>query len=169
MTTQISSSRLKSFSRRAGLVLCMAALTFTSLYAADSVEFPDSFRRWVHVGTGVILPGATPMFKTEEGMHHVFANQKAADAYATGDFPEGSMIVYELREAQPKNGVIVEGDRRRVDVMIKDSNFKSTGGWRFKRFWGSDQAQNAVQDSGASCFECHSKAKAHGFVFSQMH
>ena len=103
-------------------------------------------------------------------MHHVFANPKAMDGYATGDFPEGSMIVYELRETQQKNGVISEGERRRVDVMIKDSSlFKSTGGWRFERFWGDNRTENVIHDSGSSCFECHSKADKHGFVFSQLH
>ena len=72
--------------------------------------------------------------------------QKPSTATPTGDFADGSVIVYELREAQQKNGIIFEGDRRRVDVMIKDSNlYKSTGGWRFERFYANDQTQNAVQ------------------------
>lgn len=134
------------------------------------MQFPEGFRRWVHVGTGVILAGPNPMLKSEEGMHHIFANAKAVEGYASGDFPDGSVIVYELREAQQKNGVIFEGDRRRVDVMIKDPTlYGTTGGWRFERFWNNDQAQNAVRDAGASCFACHANAKAHGFVFSQMH
>ena len=75
-------------------------------------------------------------------MHHIFANQKAIDGYSSGDFADGSVIVYELRETQQKNGVIFEGERRRVDVMIKDSSlYKNTGGWRFERFWGNDQTQ----------------------------
>jgi hypothetical protein len=149
--------------------LYAAALLLCVLYAAETVQYPDSFRRWVHVGTGVILPGGT-LPESEQGMHHVFANQKAVDGYASGDFADGSIIVYELREAQQKNGVIFEGERRRVDVMIKDASlYSSTGGWRFERFWGNDQAQDALHGSGAACFGCHSNAKAHGFVFSQLH
>ena len=34
-----------------------AVLLCALLYAAESVQYPDNFRRWVHVGTGVILPG----------------------------------------------------------------------------------------------------------------
>jgi hypothetical protein len=86
--------------------------------------------------------------------------QKAVDGYSSGDFADGPIIVYELREAQQKNGVIFEGERRRVDMMIKDSSlYKSTGGWRFERFWGNDQTQDAVDDSGTSCFECHSNVR----------
>jgi hypothetical protein len=144
------------------------ALSLGALHAADSVQYPDNFRRWVHVGTGVILPGGT-MPESEQGMHHVFANPKAVDGYASGDFADGSIIVYELREAQQKNGVIFEGDRRRVDVMIKDANlYKDTGGWRFERFFSNDQTQDAVHDAGASCFACHTNAKTHGFVFTQL-
>jgi hypothetical protein len=103
-------------------------------------------------------------------MHHIFANAKAVEGYASGNFADGSTIVYELREAQQKNGVIFEGERRRVDVMIRDSShYSSTGGWRFERFWGNDAAHNALQDSGTSCFQCHGKAQAHGSVFSQLH
>ncbi len=167
---QTSISRAIHFRRSVWMLLAGAVLSLSMLYAADAVQFPDEFRRWVHVGTGVILPGTNPQLKSEEGMHHIFANEKAAAAYGSGDFPDGSIIVYELREAQQKNGVIFEGDRKRVDVMIKDSKlYGSTGGWRFERFWGADQAQNALTDSGASCFQCHSKASAHGNVFSQMH
>jgi len=102
-------------------------------------------------------------------MHHIFANQKAVDGYASGNFAEGSVVVYELRQTQQQNGVIFEGERRRVDVMIKDStHYGKTGGWRFERFWGNDQTEDAVRDSGASCFGCHEKAKTHGFVISQL-
>jgi hypothetical protein len=146
----------------------LATLALGTLHGAESVPYPDNFRRWVHVGTGVILSGgAIP--ESEQGMHHIFANAKAVEGYASGDFADGSIIVYELREAQQKDGVISEGERRRVDVMIKEANiYKSTGGWRFERFWGNDQTQDAIHDPGASCFGCHATAKAHGSVFSQM-
>jgi hypothetical protein len=142
-------------------------LSLTTVHGADRAQYPDTFRNWVHVETAVILPGANPRLASEEGMHHIFANQKAMDGYASGNFADGSIIVYELREAQQKDGVIFEGERRRVDLMIKDTNlYSTTGGWRFERFWGNDQTQDALHGSGTACFECHAKAKSHGFVFS---
>jgi hypothetical protein len=156
--------------RKLLLAMIAAAILSLNTYGVEPVPYPDNFRRWVHVGTGVIMPGANPLLKSEEGMHHVFANDKAADGYASGNFADGSMIVYELREAQQKDGVIFEGDRKRVDVMIRNSSpYKSTGGWRFERFWGTDQTQDAIHDAGTSCFRCHSKANEHGLVFTQMH
>ena len=170
MTIQNRTSRpISSFLRSVSISLALAAVALTSLHSDEGVQYPDGFRRWVHIGTGVIMPGTNPQLKSEEGMHHVFANPKASDAYSKGDFPDGSVIVYELREARQSNGVITEGERRRVDVMIKNSAlYKSTGGWRFERFFGDQQTENAIQDSGTSCFGCHSKAEQHGFVFSKL-
>lgn len=160
-----TSGSLRSSIRK---LLALGVLSTSVVWAVDSGQYPENFRRWVHVGTGVILPGGT-FPQNEQGMHHIFANQKALDGYASGDFPDGSVIVYELREAQQKNGIIFEGERRRVDVMIKSSSLHSkTGGWKFERFFGNQQAQDAVHDSGASCFQCHANASTHGFVFSQL-
>jgi hypothetical protein len=154
---------------RPAILLPSAVLMLSVSFGAQSVQYPESFRRWVHVSTGVIMPGASPQLKSEEGMRHIFANAKAVEGYPSGDFADGSIIVYELRDVQQKNGSILEGERRRVDVMIKDSNlYKNTGGWRFERFWGNDQAQDAVPDAGAPCFQCHSNAKTHGLVFTRL-
>jgi hypothetical protein len=167
--TNRNRSRIIHFRRSMYAMLALAVLSLSFLYADEAAQFPESFRRWVHVGTGVIMPGTMPQITSEEGMHHIFANQKAVEGYASGDFADGSMVVYELREAKQQNAVISEGDRKRVDVMIKDSaHYATTGGWHFLRFMGSDQEQNAIHDSGASCFQCHQKATAHGFIFSQL-
>lgn len=147
-----------------------AILPLSALCASDSVQFPEGFRQWVHVSTKVLMPVASGQSKVEPNMHHIFANPEAVGSYASGDFADGSIIVFEVRELQQeKDGMLSEGERKRVDVMIKDSSHaKNTGGWRFERFWGKDQAQNALQDSGAACFQCHSKAHEHGFVFSHL-
>ena len=147
----------------------VAAVLLVGALWAESVEFPINFRHWVRVSTGVVLPNADAKLMSEEGMHDIFANQEAVKGYASGDFPDGSIVIYELREAKLTNGVMAEGERKRLDVMIKDSElYKSTGGWRFKRFRGNDETHDAISDSGAMCFSCHSKAQAHGFVFSRL-
>lgn len=169
MSTVASDSRQSCFGRSARILFSFIALSLSVLYASGTMQYPDNFRRWVHVGTGVITT-ASPLPESEQGMHHIFANQKAIEGYASGNFPDGSIIVYELREVQQQKGIIFEGDRRRVDVMIKDSNqYRNTGGWRFERFLGNEQEQDAVHDSGAACFACHMGADKHGFVFSQLH
>jgi hypothetical protein len=76
---------------------------------------PTTFAAGFTWGPGVIVPGAQ-LPEREQGMHHIFAEQKAPDLYSSGDFADGSVIVYELRAGQQKNGIISEGDRRRVEV-----------------------------------------------------
>jgi hypothetical protein len=169
MSTHIRCSYLHTLLRMCRVILFVPILLAGVLFAAEAAKYPSNFRRWVHVGTGIILPGG-PIPESEQGMHHIFANPAAVNGYDSGTFADGAVIVYELRQTQQQNGVIFEGERRRVDVMIKDStHYPETGGWRFERYWGNDQTQDAVRDSGTSCFECHSKAKAHGFVMSQLH
>jgi Cytochrome P460 len=86
------------------------------------------------IGTGVIPPD-DPMPDSEQDMHHIFANTKAMGGYSSGNFVDGSVIVFELRKTELQNGVTFGGERRRVDVMIKDSRTpKGTGGWGFERF-----------------------------------
>jgi len=169
MATHTFDSRRTFFALGALIMLGFTTLSLSVLHGSETGQYPDKFRLWVHVGTGVIIAGS-PLPETEQGMHHIFANQKAAEGYASGNFADGSIIVYELREAQQQNGIIFEGDRRRVDVMIKDSSqYGNTGGWRFERFMRNEQVQDAVHDAGTSCFACHMKAGKHGFVFSQLH
>jgi hypothetical protein len=166
MTTS-SSNRLSNPLQQSAWVL-LAVLLTGILYAGESVQYPDTFRRWVHVGTGLIMPGG-PYPESEQGMHQIFANQKAVDGYLSGVFPDGSVLVYELRKIQNKNGVISDGELRRIDVMIKDTHhYSETGGWRFERFIGNDKTQDVTRDSGTACYQCHTNVKDHGFVFSQL-
>jgi hypothetical protein len=71
--------------------------------------------------------------------------------------------------SQEQGGIISEGERRRVDIMSKDTAHNpQTGGWRFSRFMGSDESNELVKDAGGNCFACHSRAAAHADVFSQI-
>jgi hypothetical protein len=144
-------------------------LPLGALCAGEAAQYPEGFRGWVHVHTAVLMPGANPQLQSEEGMRHIYANSQAAAGFASGEFADGAILVYELRGIEQKNGIIFEGARKRVDVMIKEaSRHPSTGGWRFERFWGDDTRLDALHDSGAACFQCHSKASAHGSVFSEL-
>jgi len=145
----------------------------TALPAAPPVDepvlYPNDYRAWVHVKSALIT-SAHPAYESEGGLHHVYANPKAVEGYKSGQFPDGSVIVYELLETHEKDGVVTEGARRRLDAMVKDlARHGNTGGWGFERFLGADQTTEKVRDAGKTmCFECHAHAREHGFVFSRM-
>jgi hypothetical protein len=136
--------------------------------AAEPVPYPDGFREWVLVKSAIVTAGH-PAFKTEGGLHHIYANTPAVEGYRTGTFADGASIAYELLEIREADGLVSEGMRKRVDVMLRDSGrYASTGGWGFERWYGNDRTERAVRDGGDSCFRCHEKRKDQGFVFSRI-
>jgi len=145
------------------LLACMGTMLFAS------VPYPQNFRGWTHVKSALIT-SAHPAFQAEGGIHHIYANPKATEGYASGQFSDGSVIVYELVETHEKDGVIAEGSRRRVDVMVKDATrFQATGGWGFERFMADSQTAALAPGAAAkSCYECHTRAQDHGLVFSRI-
>jgi uncharacterized protein YukJ len=62
---------------------------------------PKGWRDWTHITTGVIYSDKHPLFKDFGGVHHIYANKVAAQAYKRGakKFPDGSIIVCVLDEA----------------------------------------------------------------------
>jgi len=89
--------------------------------------------------------------------------------YSGGKFPDGSTLVFDLRDAKERDGVTSEGVRQRIDVMLKDSRrFAATGGWGFERFMGDSETDRPLtEEHRQSCFNCHQARKDHDFVFSQ--
>ena len=134
----------------------------------DNIPFPKEFRKWAHVKSVLVGPQSAA-FKTEGGIHHIYANDKALEGYDTGKFPDGSVIVYDLLEVKEVTGNTIEGPTRRVDVMVKDSErYRTSGGWNFASFRGDNQTDGKLTaERKASCAACHGKQKDHDSVFSE--
>jgi hypothetical protein len=138
--------------------------------AADevaTVAYPDNFRSWSHVKSGVIGP-EHKIFATSGGIHHVYANTEAMAGYRTRTFPEKSVIVFEWLEWREKDGKVLEGPRRQVDVMVKDAQrYASTGGWGFQRFIKDSKTEVASSPTSQQCFSCHDQLKEDGLVIGK--
>lgn len=131
------------------------------------IPYPEGYRTWAHVKTRVIGPN-NPAFKFVGGFHHIYANGKAVEGYTTGIFPEGSIIVFDVIEALEENSDISEGNRKVVDVMIKDSEkYQSTGGWGYEEFRGDSHTERNTNGTiRTQCQTCHGKQK--DYVFSEL-
>ncbi|MEP7322206.1 MAG: cytochrome P460 family protein [Saprospiraceae bacterium] len=129
------------------------------------VPYPEGYRTWTHVKTGLVGP-ANPNFLTSGGYHHIYANEKAMLGYNTGIFPEGSVLVFDVINFKEQNGNFPETDRKQLDVMLKDSTrYSSTGGWGYDEFRGDSHTErNITQAVRIQCFNCH--AKNEDYVFS---
>jgi hypothetical protein len=155
-----------------GLILTGALAAAIAMQAEDKgeVPYPGGFRAWQHVKS-IVVGAEHPSFANRGGIHHYYANDKAMEGYRTGKFPDGSVIVDEGLftkdgEGQAK-GIVLEGERRSVEVMVKnDQVYKDTGGWGFEAF-ARDERTGKLQAGGrAQCHSCHSKAKGRDYVFS---
>ena len=147
-----------------GIAIC------ASVVGADNtqVPYPEGYRGWRHVSSMVIEAGH-PLHASFGGLHHLYANDKAVQGYASGKFPDGSVIVFDLLEAAAADHAITAGKRKVVGVMLKDAKkFASTGGWGFEGFAGDSKTERAVGTNAATaCFGCHTAQRSNDFVFSR--
>jgi hypothetical protein len=153
MTISLARRYLVGLTGAAWLLVCGAA-------------YPDGYRGWVHVRTGLIGP-QSPAFANYGGMHHIYANAEAEKGLVSGKFPDGAVLVFDLLDVKESNGNTTEGARKKIEIMVKDSQrYASTGGWGFERFVGDGREPVLTDTEKSQCFACHQSQSAHGFVFS---
>jgi len=136
---------------------------------AAAVPYPRDFRSWRHVKSIVIGP-EHKSFPNRGGIHHYYANPAAVEGYRTGTFPNGSVLVDEgvltKDGTDQSKGMLLEADRRSLDVMVKDDQrYKNTGGWGFEHFDRDSPTGTLSADARGKCSDCHSMA-ARDHVFS---
>jgi hypothetical protein len=136
---------------------------------ADPVPYPARYRDWTHVKSMVIEAGH-PLFDSFGGLHHLYANDKALQGYREGRFPDGSVIVFDLLGAVSADHAVIEGPRKVLGVMLKDSHrYAATGGWGFEGFVGDSTTERAVGANAATaCFGCHTARDGNDYVFSSL-
>ena len=152
------------------LFACLAAIAFATAAEAP-VPYPEGFRSWMVVKSLVVGP-AHASFPNRGGLHHYYANDKAVAGYRTGTFPDGAVVVDEAvftKEGEgTATGLLLEGERRFLDVMVKDAQrYKSTGGWGYEHFDRDDQTGRLTDGERGRCATCHAKAQV-DHVFSQI-
>lgn len=145
----------------------MLFIIITSFKISPSVDaeipYPAGYRNWMHIKSSMVGP-AHPNVKYR-GFNHVYANEKAAQGYESGNFPDGSIIVFDVVEVIENNNYISEGKRRHMDVMAKDSiKFAQTGGWGYTQFESDDSPRMLPSEEKVQCFNCHLKQQDHVFT-----
>lgn len=149
------------------VLLFVAGFWFCGRSAEGAVVgYPDGYRDWTHVKSMILQPGHA-LYESFGGMHHIYANDKALQAMKAGKpYPDGSVIVFDLLEAVEADNAIVEGARKVVGVMEKNSaKFAATGGWGWEGFKGNTR-ERVVTDPATQCYTCHISQKDKDYVFS---
>ena len=105
---------------------------------------------------------------TSGGMHNVSVNAVGLPALKKGIvFPDKTIFVSDLHEFTVSDGSFIEGGRKVLALMVKDTKkYATTGGWGFQAWAGGDPKKPVVTDATKQCFTCHEPQKAHDYVFS---
>ena len=158
--------RLSHFGAAGLFAIVLTCAVLGAQGTGDQVPYPEGYREWTHVKSMVIQKGH-PLFDAFGGIHHIYANPAAAEALrASKSFPDGAVFVFDLLTANTENNAIVEGPRKVLGVMHRDTaRFKDTGGWGFEGFKG-DTRDGVVKSPAKECFACHKADQPQDFVFS---
>jgi hypothetical protein len=125
---------------------------------------PD-YRQWVFLSSGLGMTYG-PLASSTPRFDNVFASPAAYRAFSeTGQWPNGTVLVLEVRAAESKGSINTAGHFQTtlvgVEAHVKDSA-RFPGGWAFFQF-GADKAMAESTPKTASCFTCH---EGHGAVDS---
>lgn len=137
------------------LFAVLAALFVAGSAAAPPlVNYPEGYRRWVHIKSGIaILPG-----------HAEFRGM-----YRTGRFPDGSVIVFDLLSVTSGLEGVETGGRMLVDVMRNDAlAYADTAGWGYEEFRGDSRTERVLGETRgkAACMGCHERLATADSVIS---
>jgi hypothetical protein len=150
----------------------VSAGTLWAASASDEVPFPKGFRDWFFVNS-LTAPATSPLFGHVSGLHHIYVNAKGLPNLKAGGpfpYPDGTVFADDVHDFSVKDDADLEGAKKFVTVMVKDSKkYATTGGWGFQVWAGGDPSKPQVPDlahSVQACFICHMPQKAQDYTFS---
>jgi hypothetical protein len=146
--------------------------TAPSYTAEGKLRRPENYREWIYLSTGLDMNYR----ERPTGMNHsmfdnVFAEPSAYRAFReTGTWPDGTVLVMEVRGASDKGSINKSGHFQTADLMgmevhVRDAKFP--GGWAFFAFDNDDAASPLPQ--AASCYSCHREHAAVDTTFVQFY
>jgi hypothetical protein len=159
----------------AGVTSTAAAEAFE--FKEGSLERPVGYREWIYVGTPV-TPNDMNDGKAAFPEHHNVYIDPASWRHwkATGEFPDGTILVKELVSVGSKNAVsgngYFQGQYIGLEAAVKSKrHFPSEpGNWAYFSFSTPDHRSLQAR-AGAfpteACNACHAGAAADDFVFTQ--
>lgn len=139
----------------------------------DSISLPEDFRsNLVHLGSWFVPEGEA------SGFHDVYVNRDAVRHYRdTGRFPDGAVLVKELRSAVAANYSTGAGVQSATDsvkqwfVMVRDAAGRFTDnplwgdGWGWALFRPDDPEVNLATGYRSDCLGCHLPARETELIY----
>jgi len=142
------------------------------VYTADGkLVFPDNYREWVYLTTGLDMDYNPTVNLAEHSMFdNVFVNPEAYKAFvATGKWPDKTFFVLEGRVAGSKASINKGGHYQTTEIMSRSVHVKdeSRGGWSFYGFGNGPHGTRVPQT--VACYSCHTDHGAVDTTFVQFY
>ena len=143
------------------------------VFTADGkLMFPTGYRSWIYLSTGLdmsYVPGADP---AKHYFSSVFVNPKAYAVFQkSGHWPENSIMVLEVRDAQSKGSINKSGMFQtgiaNLEVHVRDSA-RFSSGWGFFGFNEVAGPAKALPQTSV-CNVCHEQHGAVDTTFVQFY
>ena len=148
----------------------------------DELVRPDDYREWMFLSSGLGMTyeaerveeagsGARPM-----RFQNVFVNRSAYAGFAeTGEWPDGSIFILEIRQAVSEASINVAGSFQSellvLEAEVKDSRFED--GWAFYNFGAAGSMPDSIAplstEAAAPCVACHTEHTAVERTFVQFY
>lgn len=140
-----------------------------------SISFPKGFALDMSLlGSWYVPEGEA------SGFHQVYTDSSSINEYKkSGQFPDGSVIVKELRHSKVGNYTTgsnisyTSSDIKQWFVMIKDSKNRFTDnpvwgdGWGWALFKPDDTSKNLATNYKTDCLGCHVPAKDKDWIYTE--
>lgn len=146
--------------------LCQYSTSLVSAGATGSntqLAFPEHYREWVYLSSGFDMSYRPGTPADHHMFDNVFVNPEAYKSFlATGTWPDKTVLVLEVREAQGRGSINqrgnYQGEVMDVEVHVKDAS-RFPGQWAFFAFENGKVGK--LIPTSADCYSCHA---AHGAV-----
>jgi hypothetical protein len=154
-----------------GVLISFGAHTATA--EDDGVPFPNGLRDWFFVNSLSATAESRLFGNVGAGLHHIYVNAKGLETLKAGGpfpYPDGTVFADDVHDFTVKDDAYIEGAKKFVTVMVKDSKkYATTGGWGFQVWASGDPTKPQLPDLAHTvdaCFVCHTSHKAQDYVFS---
>lgn len=151
----------------------VAAMSPAAQYTSDGLlQRPANYREWVFLSSGLDMSYSSAAAMGHHMFDNVFVNPAAYKAFrATGTWPEGTVLVLEVRGGTGKGSITKGGTFQTTSVMgveihIKDSR-RFPGSWAFFEF--DDERPAKMIPQTAQCYSCHAAHAAVDTTFVQFY
>ncbi len=145
----------------------------------DTLLLPKGYRQWVFVGSSLGLRYRASSGKVskerQETYKNVYINPTAYREFsATGQFPDGTVMILEIARAEQKNEPGLQGSFQQefiaLEAAVKDSS-RFDGAWAYFSFDGDNgqRKTKARPFPQESCQSCHRDKAATDHVFTQFY